>query len=49
MSQPPLIPEHIWRRLLEFLQGGKTGQISLNVSEGRVLSCDIREHLKLSN
>ena len=45
-DQPP-IPEPIWRRIREFLMAGKGGQIVLNVAPGgRVVSCELREHVK---
>ena len=45
LGDPP-IPPGIWQRLLAFLAAKKTGQFALNVSDGRVESCDVREHYR---
>ena len=46
MSDKPMpIPPDIWLRLLEFLESGRSGQFSFNISEGRVLNADVHEHV----
>lgn len=40
------IPDDIMQRIQEFTLLHKTGQITLNVYEGGVVSAEIREHVK---
>jgi hypothetical protein len=39
------IPPPIWRRLIRFLELGRTGRVTLNVFEGRVLTADINDRV----
>lgn len=40
----PILPQALGARLAEFLAAKKTGQLSLNINEGRIESFDLREH-----
>jgi hypothetical protein len=46
MSDRPPIPEPLWQRLREFLDAGRTGQITLNVGHGVVTSAEFRERVE---
>ena len=41
------IPDDIWRRLREFLEAGKTGQVTLHVSEGHVLMAEFTDRVRV--
>jgi hypothetical protein len=41
-----VIPDNIRTRIEVFAAEGKTGQITLNVYCGGIVSADIREHIK---
>lgn len=43
------IPDIISTKLLEFLDLKKTGQITLNVKDGKIQAIDIRETLRVSS
>lgn len=38
------IPQELMVRMAEFLEAKKTGKISLNISEGAILSADLNDH-----
>ncbi|HXH81709.1 MAG TPA: hypothetical protein VNN07_02140 [Candidatus Tectomicrobia bacterium] len=40
------VPPAIWARLIAFLEAGTTGQVTLNVGQGRVTSAEFREHVR---
>lgn len=40
------IPANIYQRLKEFLLQGRTGQIALNVADGKIQTADVKEHIK---
>lgn len=44
-DKTPPIPPDIWLRLIEFLESGRSGKFSFNISEGRVLNADVHEHV----
>jgi hypothetical protein len=46
MSDHPPIPEPLWQRLREFLDAGRTGQITLNVGHGVVTSAEFKERVE---
>lgn len=39
-----LIPPVLWRKIEEFVTQGKSGQIVLNASDGRIQSYQLTEH-----
>jgi hypothetical protein len=47
LTEPLPIPDDIWRRLREFLEAGKTGQVTLHVSEGHVLTAELTERVRV--
>lgn len=42
----PPIPCVIWTRIREYLAGGKTGSITLHVTQGRVVDCALEERVR---
>mgnify|MGYP001607635700 CR=1 FL=1 len=42
-----LIPEEFLAKIRAFLEAKKTGQIQLNIKEGKILQVDIRESFRL--
>ncbi len=42
----PPIPEAIWQRLREFVAAGKTGRITLHVSQGTVVDAEFAERVR---
>jgi hypothetical protein len=46
MSEAQPIPVNLATRIAEFLDGEKTGQITLNVNHGRVESWEVREFVR---
>jgi len=47
VSAPTLcLPEEVWVRIAEFLVARRTGQVTLNVSQGTVTSADLREYVR---
>ncbi len=43
---PTPIPKAIWERLREFLAAGKTGSITLHVSQGTVVDAEFAERVR---
>ena len=41
-TAPPIPPE-VWELIIEFLDGGKTGSITLDVKDGQVLAYKLIE------
>lgn len=39
------IPPSILQRLLEFLRSGRTGQVTLNISQGKIANAEITERV----
>ena len=42
-TKPPPIPAEVWERIVEFLDAGKTGSVTLDVKDGRVLAWKVTE------
>jgi hypothetical protein len=43
MNTDPSIPKVIFDRILAFIQGGHTGQISLNIHKGEIKNAEVKE------
>ena len=43
----PIFPEIHWQHIRDFLCAKKTGQITLNVKEGKILVVDIKESFRV--
>jgi hypothetical protein len=46
MSAPPPIPPGLWYSLRAFLEGRRTGSVTLHVHEGHVRSLVLAEHVR---
>ena len=44
---PIIVPDAVCEQLGEFLRSLKTGQITWNVKEGKIMSVDIRESIRV--
>jgi len=43
------IPQEVIEKIYEFLAAGKTGNITLDIKEGRILSWKVTEHGRVYN
>lgn len=40
------VPDEIDDKIQRFVEEGSTGQVRLNVSQGNILTADLREHVR---
>jgi hypothetical protein len=44
VADVPEVPDWLARKITAFIRGARSGQITLNFTQGRVESFDLREH-----
>ena len=47
LEQIPVLPLEVYQKIGVFIRSLKTGQITLNLKEGKVMSIDIRESIRV--
>ena len=47
VEQIPVLPLEVYQKIGVFIRSLKTGQITLNLKEGKVMSIDIRESIRV--